>query len=615
MSDVKAPRWSLDSVYPGFDSAEYAGAKRELGALAVELLAHLESVPAPTAGLDAFAPWLSEAIAIQNRSAELSTTLQSYCYAAYSVDTTSKRAMNELNAIEEISLPFSRAEVLYLDAIATRADLVRQAIERDPAIARYRFPLEDGIFWQTRQMSAAEEDLAADLARSGSSAWGRLHDQLTATADTVWDEASGERKTLTELRALAHESDRAVREKAWLKELQVCKSIAVPVAASLNGIKGATIALNGRRHWEGGSFDAAIEKSVRQGQLTRKALDALIAAMEESLPEWRRYLKAKASLVGAERCAFYDLFAPVGKEGRSFTFDEAREKVVENFTRFSPSMGNFATRAFDSAWIDAEPRNGKIGGAYFTEMPAVKEGRVMCNFDGTFDSVMTLAHELGHAFHADVLKNEPPLLQTVPMTLAETASIFAETVVFEDEMARADPASKLSLLETHVSDGCQIIVDILSRYYFERSVFERRKDGELTPDDFCALMADAQRRTYGDGLNPELLHPYMWVVKVHYYSEDLAFYNFPYAFGQLFALALYGRYRQEGAPFAKTYESVLLDTGRMNAVEVTKRAGFDIESPAFWKSGIDIFIEQIDEFCGLVGASSARASASKETSK
>lgn len=616
-SGESLPRWRLDSIYTGFDSAEYSAAKSELASLAVEFLAHIDAAPAPEresapgasgAARDsgAFAAWLKKTIALQNRSDALSETLSSYCYAVYSTDTTAKRAMNELNAIEELCVPFSAARARYLNALFAHEGAVRSLIESDPEIGRYRFVLEDDLFWQTRQMTPPEESLAADLARAGSSAWGRLQEQMTSTADCLWDEASGARKTLVELRSLAYDPDRATREKAFKKELEICRGIGIPVAAALNGIKGWTVSLNERRGWAGDPLAAALEKSTKQGLLTRKALDALIGAMEESLPAWRRYLKAKARLLGLESCAFFDLFAPVGATGRKRPFAEARDTVTANFARFSPEMGEFARKAFSLGWIDAEPRGGKVGGAYFTNMPLAKEGRVLCNYDSSFSSILTVAHELGHAYHADVLKDEPALLQAVPMTLAETASIFAETVVFEDEVSRASGAEKLGLLELHLQDGCQILVDILSRFYFERSVFAARKKGELTVDDFCALMADAQQKTYGDGLDPERLHPYMWLVKTHYYSDGLAFYNFPYAFGQLFALALYGRYRAEGASFAEAYRQILGDTGSMDAVTVTARAGFDIETPDFWRSGIKIFIEQIDEFERLVGAGDSR---------
>ena len=611
------PRWKLDSIYPGFDSPEYASAKARLASIARELSAHLDLVTDGSHRDSAsFDSWFRALIDLKNASSSLDETLGSWCYAQYSADTTDRRAMSELNAIEEISVPFSALHARYLQIIGSRPELVRAIAASDPEIARYRNSLEDDLFWQTRVLAPAEEDLVADLSRSGASAWSRLQEQMTSTADCLWDAATGERKTLVELRALAYSPDKATRDKAFEKEIETCKAISIPVAAAINGVKGWSITMNERRHWEGdaqgaatnAASSAALAKSTRQGLISAKALDALILTMEESLPAWRQYLKAKAKLLAVDSCAFSDLFAPVGDNGREWSWDEARRTVTENFARFSPSMGAFAEKAFSQGWIDAEPRPGKIGGAYFTDMPDAKEGRVLCNFDGSFSSVLTVAHELGHAYHANVLKDEPALLRSTPMTLAETASIFAETVVFEDEMSRADDAAKIGLLEMHLQDGCQILVDILSRFYFERSLFERRKAGELSPDELCALMVDAQKKTYGDGLDPERLHPYMWLVKCHYYSESLAFYNFPYAFGQLFALALYARYRKEGPSFAAAYDRVLLDTGSMDAVAVTARAGFDIETQDFWRAGVGVFMEQIKEFRALVDARTTGAS-------
>jgi pepF/M3 family oligoendopeptidase len=620
------PRWNLDSVFPGFDSPEYSRAKARLGELAASCVAHMDNAPLPSCAdcgpspiqKKKFETWLEAALSLEDESDILSRTLSSYCYAIYSTNTGDKRAMNEINAVDEIALPFAKAEVLFLNALAAHEDEVRELIAANPEIGKFKFYLEDALFWQKKQMSAAEEDLAADLARSGADAWGRLQEQLTSTVDVLWDEKTGERKTLVELRALAYDKDAGIREKAFVKELEACKSIGISVAACLNGIKGTAISLNERRHWSGKSagnadlagssaadsfaLSPALEKSVCQGRLSPKALAALIGAMEESLPHWRRYLKAKARLLGKSTCSFPDLFAPVGGHFPEYAWDDVKRIVVENFSSFSPRMGDFAKRAFESNWIDAESRSGKVSGAYCTDMPLVKETRVLANFDGAFNSVTTVAHELGHAFHSDVVKDLPGLQQDYPMTLAETASIFAETVVFESELAKAPEEARLGLIEVHLQDGCQILVDILSRFHFEQSVFAGRKEGELTMDDYCARMTDAQKRTYGDGLAADGYHPFMWLVKCHYYSSELAFYNFPYAFGQLFGMALYARYRKEGSAFAKAYEEILLETGRMDAVSLTARAGFDIESKEFWKSGIDVFVAQIDEFEKLVAA-------------
>jgi pepF/M3 family oligoendopeptidase len=381
-----------------------------------------------------------------------------------------------------------------------------------------------------------------------------------------------------------------VREKAYRLELEVCEGAKIPVAAALNGVKGFSVSLNARRGWE-----STLDKSARQARITRKALDSLLGAMEESLPSWRRYLKAKAQLLGLEKCAFYDIFAPLGGELGRYSFPQARDFIVEKFSSFDPAMGDFASRAFASGWIDAEPRPGKVGGAYCIDFPEARASRVLCNFDGSFNSVTTIAHELGHAWHAERVRGLPYVYTQYPMTLAETASIFSETLVFESALKAAPAAQRAALLELRLQDACQVIVDILSRFYFERAVLERRAKAELSPDELCELMLDAQRRSYGDGLDPDRLHPYMWLVKSHYYSSALAFYNFPYAFGQLFGAALYARYEMEGPSFAGAYRKILERTGGASAVEVTAEAGFDIEKPEFWREGLALFARQVED--------------------
>ncbi len=597
MSDTSqdpVPRWSLDSVFPGFDSTLFTDTKKRLTLLAEEISLHLASVPADTSLFDA---WLLRALGLENESAVVSGTLGSYCSAVYTVNTADTRALAEINAVEELCVPFSRLSVLFRNLLAARRNKVLSAVRNNALLAPYAFYFEESLFLQTRQMSEQEEDLASDLARSGADAWGRLQEQLTSSAEIVWDESTGETKTLTALRSLAFDPDRSVRRKAFEKETALCKSIEMSVAACINGVKGSSLTLNRRRNWNG-----ALDQSLAQGRISRKALSSLISAMEQSLPHWRRYLAAKARLLGLERCAFYDLFAPVGNSVSEYGWKELEQTIIRTFSSFSPSLGNFAKKAFDNSWIDAEMRPGKIGGAYCTDMAMVKETRVMCNFDRSFSSLTTVAHELGHAFHAEVLKDQPPLLQSYPMTLAETASIFAETIVFHEELEKADEGGRLSLLEMHLQDGCQILVDILSRYYFEQSVMDARANADLSASQLCALMRDAQMKTYGEGLAADGYHPWMWVVKPHYYFSSLDFYNFPYAFGQLFAFALFARYKKEGPSFARTYEEILLDTGRMNAVELTRRAGFDIERAEFWQTGIDVFISTIDEFERLVDA-------------
>ena len=591
------PTWDLDPVFPGFGSEEYSAAKSKAAMLAADALVFFGGSAEPARDEDT-KTWLEKALAINDELGSLCETLSAYTYARFSTATRDPEALSELNAVEELMLPAKKADVLYKNALAARKEALGKILAADPGLAPFAYHLREELFLQSRQMSPELEDLAEDLGRSGADAWSRLQESVSSNSSALWDEAKGERKTVIELRNLAFDPDRAVREKAFGLELAVWKSVEIPMASALNGVKGATNSLNSRRGWKD-----ALEKSTAQARISPATLDALISAMETSLPAWRRYLKAKARALGLPSLAFYDLFAPVEKKGvplPTFSWEDTRGFIRDKFSSFDPAMGAFAAKAFDSSWIDARPREGKVGGAYCTDFPVAKTARVLCNFDGSFSSVSTVAHELGHAWHHECIIGQPYALTQYPMTLAETASIFAETIVSEAALAKAGPAERLSLVEMHLQDGCQVIVDILSRFYFEKAVMAERRSAELGPERFCSMMLDAQSRTYGEGLDPEKRHPYMWAVKGHYYIPSLSFYNFPYAFGQLFGLGLYERYKAEGPAFARVYRELLAGTGSASAVEVTRKAGFDIETPDFWLSALSVFERQVGEFEGLV---------------
>jgi len=594
------PRWNLGPIYPSVDSPEYARDRELLSERSRFLLSELESAfPADPPALEAR---ILRTIALLEEAGDLSENLEAYAYAVYSTDTRDSRALGAINAVEELSLPLAKAAVVFRERLASRSDEVRALLSSPSAeIAPYAFFLSEQLELASKQMPSELEDLANDLSRSGGDAWGRLQEALSSTATTAWTEGEGGetvKKTVVALRNLAFDPDRSVRERAFRAELAAWKAVEIPMAAALNGVKGFYTTVNKRRGWED-----AVAKSAFQARLSRKALDSLILAMEESLPIFRRYLKAKASLLGVPACAFFDLFAPVGASDRRWSFAEGRDFIVDRFSAFDPGLGNFARHAFEFGWIDAEPREGKVGGAYCTDFPLKGDSRILCNYEGSFSSLTTVAHELGHAYHHEVLKDLPRTLSGYPMTLAETASIFSETIVFENALERSraegNAAETLGLIEINLQDACQVIVDILSRYKFEKAVFERRAAAELSAEEFCSLITEAQLATYGDGLDPELLHPYMWAVKGHYYRSGLAFYNFPYAFGLLFGLGLYARFEKEGASFAGTYRELLRMTGRASAVEVARTAGFDIEGMDFWRSGISVISARVDEFVSL----------------
>ncbi|MDR0645146.1 MAG: M3 family oligoendopeptidase [Treponema sp.] len=599
------PRWNLDRIYRSFDSPSYKNDKENLKKHIETLLNLLEKSSEEGTKIEN----IEETLAVWEDAGDTAENLRAYAEAVYTADTADTRALMEINALETTALPLGKARVLLYNKLKAMGDLT--ALFVSPFLKERQFFIKEAIEKARYQMTPELEDLANDLARSGASAWERLHESVSSAASGVLD---GENKTVTELRALAMSPYRNVRKKAFLTEIAAWKNVEDPLAAALNGVKGFAITLDRRRGWI-----SALQKSAFQSRLSERTLSSLISALESALPMFRRYLKTKAHLLNVQKCAFFDLFAPVGLpteasvgSGRIWTFDEASTFVVQQFMNFDENMGKFAQKAVDDGWIDAEMRKNKVGGAYCANFPLAGVSRVLCNFDGTFDSVNTIAHELGHAWHHEIIKDLPRAHRLYPMTLAETASVFAETIVFEGAFAQAETADeRLFLLEGTIKDYCQIVVDILSRFYFEKELFERREKSEIPASELCKMMLDAQKRTYGDALDPQFLHPYMWAAKSHYYSADLGFYNYPYAFGQLFSLCLFASAKTAG--FSEKYRELLRLTGCASveecmSIDAAKSVDFtfDEDFQYFFQKGLTIIGKRIEEMENAVAAKDAK---------
>lgn len=630
------PDWDLNSIYPDINSEKYRSDLSQLteGIKTLKALNDQAENPDQKAGLN-IQNWIADFFKTDDILGPLANTLAAYSYSIYSVDTTSKSLLDNLNQVESLTDQYEIQLNRFSHTVAENRGILSEFYAKFPQYRKYEFSINEMIEDDIHTLSPELEEIIAKLQQTGGRAWDRLHEQLISN---LRDPETG--KLFNELRNDAYSPDARLRKESWQKEIALLKQNEIAFAASLNNLKGETLSLLEERSW-----NCAIDRALSSSRMKKETLDALIAAIEESLPQWRRYLKAKAKILkatsttncGKEKgLAFYDLFAPLdgnpasdgqsandgitsngatndGKENnvcnttsraasddsllsKNWTFDEARDYIVKEFTSFSPIMGDFAKNAFDRNWIDARVHPGKVGGAYCQDFYVQKESRVLSNFTGAFSDIITLAHELGHAFHFFCIKDKDYRNANYPMTLAETASTFAETIVKQDILKTASKEDRIKILELDLQDTCQVLVDILCRFYFERSVFEERQNGELTSEDFCRLMADAQERSYGDGLSDER-HEYMWAVKSHYYSVDLDFYNFPYAFGQLFAAGLYSRYKKEGKSFVDIYCKLLSDTGSMSCEDLCHQAGFDITKKDFWKSGIDFYINEIEQFC------------------
>lgn len=585
-------RWSLDELYTSFESKEYIGDLERLDELIKDFADWSEkNLKTTEKAAHKIETYLKKLIDLTN----LFTKLISFASLTSAVDAKNELALKYLDKLQikytETTKPFNQ----FKSFIASIDDLDR-VIETSEFLKEHSFYLKEIKLDTKYQLSQEEEILIAKMKNTGSKAWAKLQNMVTSTL-LVDIEIDGEVKNLPlpVVRNMAYSADKNLRKKAYEAELKAYEKIEETSAACLNGIKGEVITLCELR-----GYKSPLEETLIKSRMDEDILNAMFTAIKESLPAFHKYFRKKAELLGHKNgLPFYDLFAPVGSMNRTFTYEEAREYIVNNFRTFSHKLAAFADRAFENKWIDAEPREGKRGGAFCSNLHPIKESRIMANFDGSFSNVITLAHELGHGYHGLCLTEESILNSKYPMPLAETASIFCETIVVNAALEEASEEEKLSILEASLQDAGQVIVDIYSRFLFEDEVFERRKDHSLTVKELKDMMLEAQKKAYGNGLDHAYLHPYMWVNKSHYYSAERNYYNFPYAFGQLFSKGLYVKYLENKEAFVKKYDEFLRETGKNNINDVAKIMDIDVYSVDFYRSSLNLIEEDIEKFVEL----------------
>ena len=578
--------WDLNKIYNGVDSKEF---KDDLNTLESKINELLSFNFSPKKSIDVVRNYYL----LSQEVEKLSYDLGNYLGLRQSVNTQDLDVLKAFGKLDSLYVKMTPASVKFLKYIKGYPRLLEDA-KTDDVLKKYPYYLSKLVNEAKRMLSDETEIMLSKLSRSSGDAWERLFDALTSTVDVDYD---GKTISLPEVRNLAYSPDEDVRRKAYEAELASYKKIDKSIAASLSAIKQEVTTISQAR-----KYASPLEKTLVESGMTKKTLKSLTHAIEEYYPYFRAYLKRKGEMLGHKNgLPFYDLFAPIGKSDKKFTIPEANEYLVEKFTKFNPEIGNFMKKAMDNNYIDYLPKPGKVGGAFCSCSFKINEVRVLTNFDGSFNAVCTLAHELGHGYHGELMWDYPLEYSDYPMQLAETASTFNETYIRDAAISEASTkAEKLNILEAMISDDNQVIVDIMSRYYFETSVFEASDDAALTPEELCDLMKEAQLKSYGDGLDPEYLHPYMWCCKGHYYSTGLSFYNFPYAFGQLFAYGLYSIYKEKGAEeFFPLYKKILIGAGQMPIRECVLQAGIDVESIKFWRKSLDISKKHIQEFLRL----------------
>ena len=579
--------WNLDPIYGGFEDPAYEQDLQQLR----ELAGKYNDFAAALSQLDSL-EGLTQGITWQEQLTDVAMKLLDYAQLRQTTNTRDSQAGSYMGQIMQILSTTAGSEAAWKAWAAEQPGLM-DLVRGDDNLKDYTFFFENLLKGSTHLLGEKGEEIAAKFAMSGGNAWAEMQSYLTSTVPVSYN---GETINLSAVRNLASDEDPAVRKAAYEAELACYDRIRDAVAFSLNSIKLETISDCQLR-----GFASPLDQSLEQSWMKRETLEAMLSAMDEYLPKFRQYLKAKGKALGYENgLPWYDLFAPMGKSASKYTVEEARDLLVDLFATFDSELAEMVAKAFNERWIDFYPRDGKVGGAFCAGISSIGQSRILANFDGTFGSVVVLAHELGHAFHDQCVRPHRRLNLGYSMPVAETASTFNECVVNRAALDRAvDKEEKLALLEGQLRDATQIIVDIYSRFLFEASVFENRESRFMDADALCDLMAQAQEKSYGDGLDPDCRHPYMWICKPHYYGPT--FYNFPYAFGGLFARGLYAQYEKEGAAFVPKYKKLLYTTSVATAEDTAKVAGIDLTDKAFWRSALQTIAEQIDQFCQLVG--------------
>ncbi len=580
--------WSLDILYKGLEDENYKEDIKRLEELIADIKAFSIALKDDDGNESKEERLLLKAIDYMEQFEILSSSLAHYLMLRETVNTTDSQVVNELNNLEkrisDISKPFA-----VLKKWIAEIEAMDKYLDKHPKLKEYEFLINDIKNDAKHLLSDDVEEVIAKLNISAGSAWSNMQSYLTSILEVDY---RGESMTIPQVRNLAYSEDPLVRKDAYEAELKAYERIKDAISYSLNSIKTQVNTVSEMR-----GYTSPLTLTLEQSKMKRETLEAMLEAMKEYMPIFHKYLKHKAKHLGHENgLPWYDLFAPMGESKTKFTVEEARDYLVKHFRSFSDDLADMVDQAFDEEWIDFFPRKGKVGGAYCNNMPYVKQSRILTNFSGTLSDVVTLAHELGHAYHGLHIQEHLPLNTDYSMPVAETASTFNEALIMEAAIKQTTGKEKMALIESQLQDITQIMCDIYSRYLFETEVFEKSKEGFLFPDELNEIMLRAQKTAYGDGLDHEYLHPYMWVVKGHYYSEGLSFYNFPYAFGGLFARGLYEKYRNEGEEFVPKYKA-LLNATTVNTVEnAAKRAEINLEDSGFWRSGLKVIEDLVEEF-------------------
>lgn len=506
-----------------------------------------------------------------------------------------KQAVILAGQVRTIGAAYASASTRFDDLLTRIGSDEWKSLLQHPELQDIAYPLKERGALAAEKLPPEQEALVNDLAVDGYHGWGELYNTTVSKFRVPFEENG----VVTELSVgqaanKMHSPDRAVREtlfhsleEKWAEHADYC-------ADALNHLGGFRVKLYERRGW-----DSIHKEPLAINRMSKETLDAMWGVIEGGKDVFVRYLERKAKLLGLQRLSWHDVDAPVGQGSIHYSYDEGAQLIVEQFRCFSPKMADFAVKAFENGWIEAEDRPGKRPGGFCTSFPISEETRIFMTYAGTASNVSTLAHELGHGYHQHVMNDLPALAQEYAMNVAETASTFAEMVVSDAALkAASTEVERLTLLEDKIQRSVAFYMNIHARFLFETAFYEERRKGLVSTERLNELMLSAQKTAFREALDQ--YHPHFWASKLHFYITEVPFYNFPYTFGYMFSTGLYAEALRRGAAFEDQYVALLRDTGRMTVEELAhKHLGVDLQKPDFWQQAMNLSILDVEEFLRL----------------
>lgn len=601
MPDTVYPRtWELASLASAPNMPEFRSEldryKQDLRRLA-EQSNQLPPVDTAQKNIAAWVKLISEYEILDAQGSDFRAFIE--CHAAADAEN---KFLRQLQAELAATLPDREqisAAIEYAMRDASDADFLA-FVDAAPELKRNQYYLTTRRKNAALRLPKSQEILASDLAVDGLYAWGRLYDRVSSVLKVQVQE-KGKLVWKSPGQVQFDSPQRTVRENNFRALDSAWSTIADTCADAINHIAGSR--LTAYRHV---GLKDHLESPLRANRMTRETLDAMWSTVSAHKSVLKRYLDRKATLLGVERLAWFDQWAPLpqlpGAEASDeVSYDQACRLIVDAFQMFSPEFGDFAEMALNERWIEAENRPGKQQGGFCTSFPKAGQSRIFMTYTDSADSMSTLAHELGHAYHSWVLRDEPVFLQDYPMNLAETASTFAEAVLGEQRLKQAkSDYERLQMLDGMLGDAIAFLMNIHARYLFEDEFHKKRKLGELTAEQLNGLMEAAQREAYQQSLTDDGWNPQFWVSKLHFYITSIPFYNFPYTFGYLLSLGVYAIGKESSGDFAQKYRQLLMATGSHDAEDaVQSTMGFDLRKPDFWKMSLKIIADRVSQFVEL----------------